>query len=79
MALAKIMKEPQDMMVVNLFLKEHYYLMKCWAQGMQSRIIRGTYHLWQAAVFLMALFQPMTSYFGNQILSVPISRENIKI
>jgi len=29
MALAKIMKEPQDMMVVNLFLKEHYYLMKC--------------------------------------------------
>lgn len=27
----------------------------------------------------MALFQPMTSYFGNQILSVPISRENIKV
>lgn len=27
----------------------------------------------------MALFQPMTSYFDNQILSVPIARENIKV
>lgn len=27
----------------------------------------------------MALFQPMTSYFGNQVLSVPTSGENIKV
>lgn len=53
--------------------------MKCWAQGMQYGIISGTYHLWQAAVFLMALLQLITSYFSNQILSVPISRENIKV